>query len=178
MSKRPRISVTERNQQTTELLNSDPRYRRGIDSPFGLPSEGIALKDKSRMCRWVNDELMGGGNVWRQKQIGYDPVKLVDLEFPEQAGAYNVNAAGEICRGARGQEVLMMMPKEVYNMRQLAKAEKNFKDMKDFDKQKQDMLNAAAAKYGAEAADYLNDRVGPVGSVKTYGERIEVREDE
>jgi hypothetical protein len=60
----------------------------------------------------MNDELMGGGNVWRKKQIGYDPVKVEDLEFPEQIGAYNVNPAGEVTRGARGQEVLMMLPSQ------------------------------------------------------------------
>lgn len=174
MSKRPRISVTERAAQTAAVLDSDPRYKRGVEAPFGLPSEGIALKDKSRTCRWMNDELMGGGNVWRKKQVGYDPVRVEDLEFPDQIGAYNVNAAGEVVRGARGQEVLMMLPKEVYSARQTAKARKNMADMRDFDKQKAEMLNATAAQFGGEAADYVNDHVGPVGRVQTSYERIAV----
>jgi hypothetical protein len=178
MPKRPRISVTERAQQTAAVLDSDPRYRKGIESPFGLPSEGIALKDKSRTCRWMNDELMGGGNVWRKKQIGYDPVKVEDLEFPEQIGAYNVNPAGEVTRGARGQEVLMMLPSAVYESRQMAKAKKNMADMRDFDKQKTDMVNATAARFGGEAGDYVNQHVGPVGRVQTSYERIAVNETE
>lgn len=175
--KKPRISITERNQQTAAILDSDPRYRKGIESPFGVASQGIELKDPGWTVRWFNSAIMAD-HVWRNKQIGWDEVKPDDLLHPEQAGAFGVSPSGSIVRGERGQEVLLKIPKEVNKARQLAKTARNLREMKDFDKQKQNMLSAAAANYGSEAADYLNDRVGPVGSVKTYAERIEVREDE
>jgi hypothetical protein len=39
----------------------------------------------------------------------------------------------------------MMLPSAVYESRQMAKAKKNMADMRDFDKQKTDMVNATAA---------------------------------
>lgn len=175
MAKRPRISITERNQQTAALLDSDPRYRRGVDNPFGLPSVGIALKDPSYTVRWFNGRIMTD-KVWRAKEIGWDPVRPEDLAHPDQIGAFNVSADGHIVRGERGEEALLKIPKVVYDARQAAKTERNLRDMRDFDKEKQRMVEATAAKFGGEAADYANEHVGPIGSVTTKHERIAVSE--
>ena len=179
MSKRPRISVTERNQQTAAILD-DPKYRKGIESPFGLPSQGIELKDPGWYCRWINDELMGGGNVWRKKnEAGYENVKPEDFRHPEQAKAFNVDASGNICMGSRGQIQLMKIPAVVAQARAMAKTERNYREMRDWTKEKQGLVEAVGAKFGSEAADYVDQhgQGGPFGGVKTYGERIEVRED-
>jgi len=176
-TKKPRVSITERGQQTAALLDSDPRYRRGIESPFGLASEQIRLKEPGWYVRWVNAAIIND-KVWRAKNVGYDNVRPDDLADQEQLGMVKVNEAGHIVRGERGAEVLMKIPAPVYHERQLAKTRKNLADMRDYDKEKQRMVTAAAAKFGSEAADYLNQQVGPIGNVRDTYERIEVNEDE
>lgn len=176
MAKIPRITVTDRNVNATAIMDSDPRYRRGIDSPFGIGSTPIDLKDSGRIARWFNSNVMAD-HVWRAKQIGYDPITPDELANPEQAGAFHTDPAGFIVRGERGQEVLLSIPKVVHDARQMAKAEKNLKDMRDFDKEKTRMVEAAAAKYGGQAGDYLNDHVGPIGTVRTNVERIQRTEE-
>ena len=157
-SKKPRVSVLERR----------------LQNPFGEPSAPITFKEPGRVARWFNGAIITD-KIWRAKYKGWTPVRPDDLADLDQIGGYGVSAAGEIVRGERGQEVLMWMPAEDYEQIQLAKTRVNFELMRDFDKQKQEMLAGAAAKFGSEAADYLNARVGPVGSVRDTREIIERR---
>ena len=176
MAKRPRISVTERGVQNAAILDSDPRYRKGISSPFGIASEAIQLKEPGWYCRWVNAGIIQD-KVWRAKNVGYDNVRPSDLADAEQLGQFQTDAAGCIVRGERGREVLLKIPMVVHAERQRAKTEKNLRDMKDYDRQKANMLEAAAAQYGAQAADYLADESGPFGKITDKYERIEVAEE-
>jgi hypothetical protein len=173
--RKPRIAVTERGSQTTReaIINSDPRYKKRLDSPFNEPSAPIALKDDTRECRWFNAAI-ASDHVWRAKNKGWDQVRPDDVVDLEQIGGYNKSADGYITRGERGQEVLMSMPKAVRDMIQMAKTRDNLARMGSPAKTKADIVNAASQKLGDEAASYLNDRiVGPVGGVTDSYERVE-----
>ena len=52
--RKPRIAVTERDQQTDLDILTDPRYAARLQHPFEEPSSPIALKDSTRVCRWFN----------------------------------------------------------------------------------------------------------------------------
>ena len=153
--RKPRISVLERR----------------LQNPFGEPSVEIRMKDPNVKPRWFNDDARPG-QIHRAKELGWVPVDPDMVEDPDSIGFHTVTA-GQIVRGPRGQEVLMWMPLNEFNQIQLAKTEANYRAMRDFDRQKSDMLEAAAAKYGSEAADFLNDRVTAGSQVKDYHERIE-----
>lgn len=156
--KAPRVSVLERR----------------IQNPFGEPSQEIRFKGTDRPIegRWFN-EASRPGQIHRAKELGWLPVTADMIQDLDSLGFHTVNAAQQISRGPRGEEVLMWMPKDDYQRIQFAKARKNLEDMKDFDKEKHRMLNAAAAKFGGSAADYLNKHVGPVGGVSDSYERVE-----
>ncbi len=163
---RPRITVNERSAKAATILASDPRYQRGIDSPFGLPSERIRLKEPGWYCRWVNSDIIND-KVWRNKNIGYDNVRPEDLADQEQLGQLQTDVAGNIVRGERGREVLMKIPEAVNQARQAAKSEKNLRDMQDHSGKQRKML--------AEAASDLGGNL--VGNVTTQYERIESTEE-
>lgn len=166
MAKRPRITVNERSAQAAAVLASDPRYQRGIDHPFGLPSEAIRLKEPGWYCRWVNSAILSD-KVWRNKNIGYDNVRLADLADPEQIGMLSTDPSGNIVRGERGHDVLMKLPDAVYQARQAAKVEKNLSDMRDASGKQRKMLGEAAKDLGGNL----------VGNVQTSYERIETTEE-
>lgn len=155
--KLPRISVLERRTQ----------------NPFGEPSSEIRFKEPNITARWFNDTAHGaGGQIHRAKELGWVPVTAEMVEDVESIGSHTVQI-GQITRGERGQEVLMWMPTDTYQAIQWAKTRVNLEKMHDFDKSKQEVLNAAARQLGGEAADYLQNRVRPVGQVTTQYERVE-----
>src|SRR5437867_3102074 len=73
----------------------------------------------------------------------------------------------------RGQEVLMSQPSVVRQMVQQAKTRANIAQMGNPNATKRDIVNAAGQQLGAEAADYLNQHIGPVGDVTDSYERVE-----
>jgi hypothetical protein len=95
---------------------------------------------------------------------------IIDMD---QIGGHNISPAGYIVRGERGQEVLMCMPRDAFDQIQMAKTRKNNERMGRSNATKQEVVEAAANKYGDEAADFLNRHVGPVGGVTDSFERIE-----
>lgn len=153
---KPRVSVLERR----------------LQNPFGEPSQKIRFKNANTEARWVNDDARPG-NVHRAKELGWVPVTPDMIEDLDSIGFHQLNPANQITRGARGAEVLMWMPKSDYKQIQLAKTRKNLEDMRDFGKEKQQMLAAAAKNFGSEAADYLNDHTGPTGYVRDNIERVQ-----
>lgn len=160
---KPRISVLERR----------------LQNPFGEPSQTIRFKAAGTPieAHWFN-EATRPGQIHRAKELGWVPVDADMIEDLDSIGFHTVNAAHQITRGARGEEVLMWMPKDDYQRIQFAKAKKNMEDMHDFDKEKHKMINAAASQFGGQAADYLSRHVGPVGGVRDDYERIERTEGE
>lgn len=145
---------------------------RRLQNPFGEPSTDIRLKDPSLIPHWVNTTLRAD-QFWRAKEFGWVGVRPEQVTDLTQIGYYTTSVDGYITRGQRGEEILMCMPNERFQRIQLAKARKNLADTRDFDKQKRQMLDGAAAKYGGQASDYLNQRTGPIGKVTDMYERIE-----
>lgn len=158
--KSPRVTVLERR----------------LQNPFGEPSAPVEYKDPRRVGRWFNSSIVAD-KIWRAKHNGWTPTRPEDVVDLDQIGGYVVSPDNVITRGERGQEVLMWMYAEDRDQIEWAKAKRNMADMRDFDKEKQKLVEAAAAKYGGQAADYLNARVGPVGTVTSGYERIERRPD-
>lgn len=172
-ARKPRISVTERAAETTmEVLLSDPRYQARLQNPFNEPSSPIALKDDTRECRWFNAALQSD-HIWRSKRKGWDQVRPEDVADLEQIGGYNVSPEGFITRGERGNEILMMMPKDVRQAIQIAKTRQNIANMGNPNAVKAEVVNAAGKAISSEAADYLNAHIGPVGGVTDTFERVE-----
>lgn len=173
MPRKPRIEVTERNIQTgLDVLLSDPRYKARLSNPFNEPSAPIALKDESRECRWFNGAV-GSDHIWRSKRKGWDQVRPEDVVDLEQIGGYNKSPDGYITRGARGEEVLMSMPKVVRKAIQIEKTRHNVRNMGNPNATKREVVEAAGQAIGSEAADYLDAHIGPVGGVTDSYERIE-----
>jgi hypothetical protein len=171
--------------ETSDSVTEKPTPRisvleRRLQNPFGEPSQTIRFKARGDCLvegHWFN-EATRPGQIHRAKELGWVPVVPDMIEDMDSIGYHTISAAHQIVRGQRGEEVLMWMPQSDYQRIQFAKAKKNLDDMRDFDKEKHKMLNAAAAKYGGQSADYLNRHVGPVGSVMDNLERVERIEDE
>ena len=155
---KPRISVLDRRLQN-------------LDMPFGEPAVAIRFKDPRLVGRWFNDDVRPG-NIHRAKELGWESVTVDMVEDPDSIGSHTINPASQISRGPRGQEILMFMPAAAFHRIQIAKNKKNLEDMKDFSKEQQELLQAAAKKFGPEAAEFIEKHGGPVGSVVTDAERV------
>lgn len=145
---------------------------RRLQNPLGEPSAPVRLKNATLHPRWFNASSRPD-NIWRAKELGWEGVRPDDIIDLSQIGTHMLSPEGFVARGERGQEVLMAMPKKIYDKIQWAKTKKNLDMMKDTDGEKHRMLNAAAKKFGGTAAEYMNERVGPVGQVTDNYERIE-----
>ncbi len=170
--RKPRIEVTERDQQTPLDVLADPRYQARLQHPFEEPSSPIALKDSSRVCRWFN-AAVATDHIWRSKRKGWDQVRPDDVLELDQIGGYNQSPDGYITRGERGQEVLMSMPRDVRHMIQQAKTRANIELVGRPNAMKQAVVQAASEQLGDEAASYLQDHIGAVGNVTDSIERVE-----
>lgn len=159
--KRPRVSVLERR----------------LQNPFGEPSAPVRLKDNTLLARWFNSAARPD-HIWRAKELGWQGVTPDLLEDITQIGHHTTSPDGYVARGERAQEVLMYMPKADYHAIQVAKARKNLQDMKDFDKEKHQALNAYAAQSGGAAAEFMEDKLRPIGGVRTQYERVQMVENE
>ena len=155
-SKRPHISVLERR----------------LQNPFGEPSAPIVLRDASLECRWFN-ATTSADQIWRNKRKGWNQVKPEDVLDLEQIGGYAVDASGFIVRGERGSEVLMSMPKDWRRQIELAKAAHNVRNMGNPAAMKNEVVQAASAQLGDEAADFLHRAGRVTGGVKDSYERVE-----
>ena len=169
MSKKPRVTVTERNLQTDlDVLTSDPRYKARMDNPFGQPSAPIELKDTSRECRWFNASIQAD-HIWRNKRKGWDQVRPDDVVDLEQIGGYSLIPEGYIVRGERGQEILMSMPKVVRNAVQAAKTQWNNRNLANPNAVKSELASAAGEQFGDQAGEFVATHV----NLKENYERVE-----
>jgi hypothetical protein len=158
-TRKPRVNVLERR----------------LQNPFGEPSAPVRLKESGLIARWFNSGVRPE-QFWRAQQLGWQgvtPNMVVDLA---QIGFYTTSVEGYVARGERAQEILMFMPEDDYRRIQVAKTEKNLKDMRDFDREKHNALNAFAAQGGN--ADLVEANITPVGGVTTQIERVERMPDE
>jgi len=145
---------------------------RRLQNPLGEPSAPVRLKDATLHPRWFNASSRPD-NIWRAKELGWEGVRPEDIVDISQIGTHTLSPDGFVSRGERGQEVLMAMPKTIFDKIQWAKTKKNLADMKDQSGEAHRMLNAAAKKLGDSVAETMSRYVTPVGSVSDKAARME-----
>lgn len=145
---------------------------RRLQNPLGEPSAPVRLKDSTLHPRWFNASSRPD-NIWRAKELGWEGVRPEDIVDLSQIGTHTLSADGFVARGERGQEVLMAMPKQMFDKIQWAKTKKNLDAMKDTDGEKHRMLNAASKKFGGDVADIMSKYVRTVGGVSDQTARME-----
>lgn len=155
MPRKPNVDVTERALAVPDDIWNDPRYRARLENPFGEASAPIELKDRSRRARWFNAAIMED-KIWRAKRKGWDQVREADVVDLEQIGGYSKSPDGFITRGERGREVLMSIPKVVYEAIEKAKVAYNNRNMGDPGKSKAEIVEAAGQQRGDQAAEFLS----------------------
>jgi hypothetical protein len=144
---------------------------RRLQNPFGMPAAPVRLRDKTMFPRWFNNSLqhdrfyIAGENGWK----GVKPEDVIDLK---QIGSYSQSPEGWVCRGERGQEVLMCIERDFWNRLQLAKTRKNLELMRDTTGEQNRALEAASKKLGPQVAEQM-EAVKRVMNVTDNYERIE-----
>ena len=146
-------------------------YERGLVDPFGTPSFPVELIDATYECRWVNTADISGDQLAKMEGFGYQKVEPWMLKHADRV-SYTVSPEGYVTRGSRHGELLMYIPKDLKKQRELRKAQINRDSMNPY-RTKQEVVQAASAQLGDEAADYLHRHTGPVGNVVDSHEIIE-----
>jgi hypothetical protein len=149
---------------------------RRLQNPFGEPSAPVSLKDSTLIARWFNGAIVAD-KIWRAKSKGWTPVTPAMIVDLDQIGGYTLSPDGYVSRGDRCQEVLMTMPREVYDQIVWAKDRHNKRNMGNPDAQRRDVMAAVGEKYGDQAAAFIGQKVGAVGGVTDSYERIERKDD-
>lgn len=151
-------------------------FERRLQSPNGVNTAPIDLKDPSLICRWFNAAI-GSDKIWRAKQQGWVPVRPVELVDQDQVGGFTPSPDGFVTRGDRGQELLMSMPRVWRDKIAVAKAKENMRNMGDPVATKNEVVAAASDRLGDQAADYLNRKMSIVGGVRDQHEIIQREND-
>lgn len=177
--KKPTVTVRNRGAEVQEALASGHLglddaasiIRRRLEgaNPFSAGgSREIQLKTPGMVCRWFNS-AKGPDHVWRARtQLGWTPVMETMLAEPEQLGGYQTEG-GRVVRGERGNEHLMCMRKEDYQLIQRKKTEVNEAAFGSTKRTKDEIVRAAEAALGDEAASFIEGQV--FGDVTDMTER-------
>lgn len=166
---------TTTNEPTLEQLIPRPRIEvleRGLANVFGLPSTEITLKDPEMITHWCNTTI-GGNQLGKYLDAGYLKVRPEMLADPDRL-SFTVSPEGYVTQGPRHDEILLYTLKSWYLKRQQKKSEMNRRSMMPGG-MKREVVEAAAAQYGDQAAAFLDRQSGPVGNVRDSYERIAVR---
>ena len=160
---------------TLEQLIPRPRIEvleRGLANVFGLPSCEIQLKDREMVTHWCNTAI-SGNQLGSYLDAGYLKVRPEMLADPDRL-SFTVSPDGYVTTGPRHEEILLYTLKSWYLKRQQKKSELNRRSMMPGG-MKREVVEAAAAQYGDQAAAFLDRQSGPVGNVRDSYERIAVR---
>lgn len=141
---------------------------RGLANVFGLPSTDIKLKDPRFQCHWCNTDI-GGNQLGKYLDAGYLKVRPEYLADPDRV-AFTVSPEGYVVTGSRGAEILLYSTKENVLKRAQEKARINSRGMRNV---KSEVVEAAGAQLGDEAANYLNRTGAVVGGVRDSYERVQ-----
>ena len=129
---------------------------RRLKNPFGAGTVPITLKSGGPWeIRWVYAKLRPGRLYEMTNQKGWVFVEPSELDGnPDEYGL--VVKDNRLVRGDHGEEVLMKMPKDIFEQIQQAKTEYNEKQLGK--KQMRDAVAQAAAKeHGDQAGDVTYD---------------------
>lgn len=152
----PALDVVERRLLNPELPTSLPI--RLVDEP---PEHEDPTGVKRRWyLRWVNTAIPQRFHTLT-RQRGYVPVMWEELQDKEQI-ADRFEGAREVRRGERGQEVLCKIPLPYYLLIKAREREALLARSRSRTAVQDDLSTAAAARFGAEAADTVRGFVGDV----------------
>lgn len=130
-------------------------WERRMVNPGRESSRPVFLKDDTFVVRWVNTASEGRFHRAVYEQ-GWEPVEVKDLRDDPKLLGFNVTD-GYVRRGNQGQEVLVKIPRVVFNRIQRRKAELNNEHIR---KTRQRLQEAISGRFGDQAADWAggNDR--------------------
>lgn len=155
-------------------LDDTPRVavlERRLQNPFGAPAVAIRLKNQALFPRWFNAALQHD-RFYIAAESGWMGVKPDDVLDKKQINGYGRSPDGYVCRGPRGEEVLMCIEKTFWDRLQLAKTRKNLEMMRDQQGEQSRALEAASQKLGSAVAEQM-EAVSRTMTVHDQYERIE-----
>jgi hypothetical protein len=140
-------------------------WERRFVNPGAQPSSPIGISMPGMVVRWINTAIEGRYHRAVYEQ-GWQPVPVKLLQDPASIPDLFKHPHGIVCRGERGKEVLMMMPKQVFDKIQRRKAELNIKSLRNI---RSEMAEAAGRQFGAEAGDFIHSGSTGDGNIKVVG---------
>jgi len=127
---------------------------RRLENPFGAPSVDIQLKEGQWALRVINANVRSGRIYEVIHHKGWEFVLTDELPMkPEELGFRNLD--GHVVRGEKGEEVLVKMPKKMFDDIQQAKAEHNIKGLGKKQTLESAAQMAAAQGLGDQAAETI-----------------------
>lgn len=169
----PRVDVIERGSQTDwDLMLEDIIAKREAD-PFGATSRAIELTDPNLEPHWINRDKYPDA-IPQAKEKGWRPVRMEQIKDKDQLGEHGESPDGFVCRGERGNEVLMCMPREYVKRVALAKTRENNRRMGNPHAQRAQAIEAFG-RHNPDGAEMVSrNAFKPTGEVRDMYERIAV----
>jgi hypothetical protein len=151
---KPIVQVTSRRSAALER-----RLSKGAN-PHATSAKVIPLKDPHRWQLYIGNDYAEDDGLYRiVHEYGWLPLAREDLACkPEEIG-FRVNESGHLVRGPQGREVVFKMDKADYAVLQQRKSEANMRGIGSASKTRQQVAEAAASQFGAEAGEYIHKSV-------------------
>lgn len=140
-------------------------WERRFLNPNQRGSSEVKLKVPGMVCRWINTAIEGRYHRAVYDQ-GWQPVPVALLADPTSIPDLYKHPHGQVARGERGKEVLMMMPEKVFEKIRNRKAELN---RAATTKMRSELAEAATGKFGPDAGEFLNSGTTRDGNIKAVG---------
>jgi hypothetical protein len=161
----PHITVTER--KTEALMR---RLENPADDSYNTPV--VRLRDDPTgerwQLRWFNTAISGRLYVMRNK--GYEAVMRAEVANLDELTELAEAADGIVRRGEKGQEVLGKIPKADYQFIKRREVELRERRSQSTRSLRAQAAEAAAAKFGAEAGDFIEGKPIGGGLIKSVGD--------
>lgn len=144
--------MSKEKKQTDERISV---IDRRLKHPFGQPSRDIPLKGDKRgwvVRTFAADPEHPNRHYDAVHRLGWVPLTPADLVHSVESMGFVVSPAGNIVRGAKGEEMLMAMPQADYDRVQKAKSDANLKSLKA-GAVRSEVAQATAKAHGDEAGD-------------------------
>lgn len=143
-------------------------WERRMLNPFERNSTQIQIKTPGMKLRWVN--LGMTGRYQRARDQGWTPVEKSELVDERQIAAVSYTTSGEVCRGERQAEMLMKIPKAVFDKIQ---RRKNELVKRSYQNLKERLASAGSQhfsdKYNSTAGQMAADAAGSFKGSVTFG---------
>ena len=140
--------------------------RLGGGALFDQGSTTIPFKDPDMIGRWFNRAISADKFYKAEHQKGWIKVTIDDVANADAVSGYTITPERYITRGPRGEEMLYMISKEMWERIRWAKDAANKKRLGTRKQRAEVVAEATAAQFGDEAADFIQREGGPV--VESY----------